>query len=446
MTILAHYSYAQECNAVSIYFGPGKYSLTKEDVIKIKHVISVASSYKIAKIIVEGHSDTTGSQKSNTILSQRRIDATVLALKPLLNSYTQIQTINNGELNPVSLTDLTLNRCTNITIILDTLINLGKQGEAELWLNTKKLLGEGKSCDFTMKVTGFNYKQWGDVYPAIPLSDRGKAYNVYIFNRCFSVYVLPDSFYNPVTHIGVFDPPLDLLHCSPDQDSLNFSYNADKILYDSISKSYYLIVDCHLPGGVCCAGAIPPCESIVFVPEQTMTHVTTFSYVRYHRADTVVVRDELVWRDWKCTTNFDESPNVYSIAMFDSTYYYLKGDIEQYKRTDTSSFLYLGEKYTRQYGQAIFQLKQEDYTSFTAPTGNYFVVKIKKGYVPGYYLNEYKKLIPFENIRKRKYKCYVIDFPTSIGLQKEDKVLLDKEVNIKKKTKKSGTYMKISPR
>lgn len=444
--------HAQKCNAVSIYFKTNKRTLTEENIAEIKRVITATPPFKIAGVVIEGRSDTTGAAKANLVLSQKRIDATLRTLKPLLDKNIPIEIKNYGESNPISLTDQSKNRSVKITFILDTLVNLAKQGEGEIWLNTK-LLRNIDSCNFTVEITPYPNRH-NERYTSIPLAEKnGAYYHVTTFHNCFDVYVFPDSFYNPVTHIGRFDPPVFIAHCSNAADSMNFTYNADKMKHDPVSKSYYLIVDCTTPGGVCCGGVRHPCNSYVFVPEETMRHVTAFPYIdSYYKPDTIFVENERVWQDWGCVPSLIASldtitPYVYSVAMFDSAYYYLKGNIAQYKRTDTAVFIFLGEEYRVQFRTQIYQLNREDYISFASPTEKRLFIKAKRGYVPGYYLEHSDVFIPFKHIRNRKYRGYLIDFPTEFGLLQKDKgkLLYESELKKKLKTKKTKTLLKVKP-
>lgn len=439
----------KKCNAVSIYFESNKCVLTRENTIEIKRVVSGVSPFKIAGVIIEGRSDTTGSEKANLILSQKRIDAALRSLKPLLDKNIPVESKNYGESNPASLTDMHRNRSIKIIFILDTLVNLAKQGEGEIWLNTK-LLGYMDSCNFTLRVTPYINSYYNPAYYTyIPLSAKtGIVYKVQTFYNCFDVYIFPDSFYNPITHIGRFVPPADIWYCSADVDSINFSANTNMIQYDSISKNYYIITDCKTPGGACCAGAKKYCHSYTFVPEQTITHVTTLPYISDdYGLDTILVENEHVWQDWGCASSLkislDSTPYLYSLAMFDSAYYYLKGKITQYRRTDTTTFEFLGEKYQTYEKIQIYQLQQKDYTSFASPTSKRLFVKTEPGYVPGYYLKEYDTLIPFEQIGKRKYRGFIIDFPTEFGLQQSDTIITQKDLRIRKRERKSATVFKI---
>jgi hypothetical protein len=429
--------YAQTCNEVSVYFKPNKHTLTSQDVTEIQRTIVFMQPFTFHSIRIEGYCDTTGTEKSNSILSQKRIDSTQCALKLLIDTTVHIATINHGESDPLSLTDLSKNRRVRIVFVLDTLVNLVEKGKGEIWLNTKSFFC-ADSCHSLRIVPQIDFKYT----PFIPMGKDPEIYQIYVCHQClFGVYYFPKKFYNPLTHIGWF--PRHIKFRCDRSDSINFSQNADQMQYDSTSESYYIIYPCYQYPGVCC-DTRPNCTSFVFVPEETNTHKTSVRFYDHkaHQADTLFVSDSLVWKDWQCFSE-EDSAGVYSIAMFDSTYCYLKGEIDKYRKKDTLSFEMNGEEYKYNSASNIYFLKQRDYTSFSSPTKNRLVVKAPRGYVPGFYLKDYNVIIPFEYIRKRKYKGYVIDYPFEFGLQHDTATIGTKELKVKKRIKKSKTVAKI---
>ena len=61
--------------ARAIYFNTGKFTFTDETQIRLKKLSSILGEYKTLNFRVEGHTDSTGSDKINTKLSQERADA-----------------------------------------------------------------------------------------------------------------------------------------------------------------------------------------------------------------------------------------------------------------------------------------------------------------------------------------------------------------------------------
>ena len=61
--------------ARAIYFKTGKDSFTNETSIRLDGVNKILSDYTASKFVVEGHTDSTGSDKINKELSQKRADA-----------------------------------------------------------------------------------------------------------------------------------------------------------------------------------------------------------------------------------------------------------------------------------------------------------------------------------------------------------------------------------
>ncbi|WP_083921254.1 OmpA family protein [Cytophaga aurantiaca] len=446
-------SYAQTCNEVSVYFKTNKSALTKQDAEKIKQSIASLKPFTFQSVRIEGYSDTTGSEKSNMLLSQKRIDAARRVLKPLIDTSVRIETINHGESKAASTNDLSKNRYAKITFVLDTLINIAEKGKGQIWLNLKSLY-KPDLCNFQIRVWAY-IRTKSEYYSAIPISDTSNVYHVNTTNNCFNVYYFPKAFYNSITHIAKFPKAISIYSCSQSRDSINFSGYASEFQYDSISESYYLILDCNKTAGVCCATK-GPCTSIFSVPEETSTHKTLltrfahFGYREPQNGDTLFISDSLLWKKWYCDS-FDYSDSIYSIAVFNSTYYYLNGKIRQYAVNDS---LYLrrgkfifemqGKKYYDTSATAFVILKRTDYTSFSSPTKKRLIVKAKRGSVPGYYVKEYDVVVPFEHVRGKRYIGYAINYPTEFGLQQNNTIIREKELNVKRKVKKSKTVIRLT--
>jgi outer membrane protein OmpA-like peptidoglycan-associated protein len=61
--------------ARAIYFQTGKMSFTDETAIRMEQISAILNQYKTLRFDVEGHTDSTGSDKINNRLSQERADA-----------------------------------------------------------------------------------------------------------------------------------------------------------------------------------------------------------------------------------------------------------------------------------------------------------------------------------------------------------------------------------
>ncbi len=61
--------------ARAIYFNTGKYTFTDETKVRLEKITSILSGYKTIDFEVQGHTDSTGSDKINVKLSQNRADA-----------------------------------------------------------------------------------------------------------------------------------------------------------------------------------------------------------------------------------------------------------------------------------------------------------------------------------------------------------------------------------
>ena len=87
--------------ARAIYFKTGKNSFTDETSIRLDGVSKILSDYTNSKFVVEGHTDSTGSDKVNTALSQKRADAVMNFL--ISNGFpaNNIKATGFGSSNPI---------------------------------------------------------------------------------------------------------------------------------------------------------------------------------------------------------------------------------------------------------------------------------------------------------------------------------------------------------
>ncbi len=87
--------------ARAIYFKTGKDSFTDETSIRLEGISKILSRYTASKFVVEGHTDSTGSDKVNQELSQKRADAVRNYL--IANGFPaeNIQAVGYGSSKPI---------------------------------------------------------------------------------------------------------------------------------------------------------------------------------------------------------------------------------------------------------------------------------------------------------------------------------------------------------
>ncbi|MEE3705084.1 OmpA family protein [Campylobacter sp. CX2-8023-23] len=83
-------------------FASDSATLTPEYIAKIDEVAKVLNANQEYKVILEGHTDSTGSQEYNQKLSERRANAVAAELIKMGVSKDRIQTIGYGELSPIA--------------------------------------------------------------------------------------------------------------------------------------------------------------------------------------------------------------------------------------------------------------------------------------------------------------------------------------------------------
>jgi len=87
--------------ARAIYFKTGKDAFTSETSIRIEKISKILEEFKNSKVRVEGYSDSTGSDKINTKLSQSRADAVRKYL--IDNGFPEenMRAVGYGSSNPI---------------------------------------------------------------------------------------------------------------------------------------------------------------------------------------------------------------------------------------------------------------------------------------------------------------------------------------------------------
>ena len=83
-------------------FASDSATLSPKFVAKIEEVAKVLNMNSEYKVVLEGHTDSTGSEKYNQILSEKRAKAVADVLINMGVSKDRIQTIGYGELSPIA--------------------------------------------------------------------------------------------------------------------------------------------------------------------------------------------------------------------------------------------------------------------------------------------------------------------------------------------------------
>jgi outer membrane protein OmpA-like peptidoglycan-associated protein len=92
---------AKRAQLKNVYFDTDKAALRPESFTQLNQLAEVMKIRKNLKIIVEGHTDSVGNEKSNQILSQKRAEAVKNYLVNQKIDPSRIQAIGYGESRPV---------------------------------------------------------------------------------------------------------------------------------------------------------------------------------------------------------------------------------------------------------------------------------------------------------------------------------------------------------
>ncbi len=87
--------------ARAIYFKTGKFTFTDETEVRLDKINTILSDYHATNFVVEGHTDSSGSNAINKKLSQQRSDAVMQALVQAGFPASMIKSIGYGEEKPI---------------------------------------------------------------------------------------------------------------------------------------------------------------------------------------------------------------------------------------------------------------------------------------------------------------------------------------------------------
>ncbi len=87
--------------ARAIYFNTGKFTFTDETKVRLDKINTILGDFHTTNFVVEGHTDSSGSNEINKKLSQQRSDAVMQALVQAGFPASMIKSIGYGEENPI---------------------------------------------------------------------------------------------------------------------------------------------------------------------------------------------------------------------------------------------------------------------------------------------------------------------------------------------------------
>ncbi len=120
-----------------LLFTTGSSTLTSNSRDNIEQLAIILNKYEDTNIVVEGHTDSTGSDANNQTLSERRAESVASLLRAYRVSSSRISTVGYGETRPVASNDTAagrkLNRRVEVLIYAnDDLIDQAETGELRL--------------------------------------------------------------------------------------------------------------------------------------------------------------------------------------------------------------------------------------------------------------------------------------------------------------------------
>jgi len=106
--------------ANNVFFESGKNVLKASSMFQLDELAKILKQYDKANLIVEGYTDSQGSDASNLILSQKRTDAVKIYLVGKGIQESRITTVGYGEANPIADNKTAIGREKNRRVILRT--------------------------------------------------------------------------------------------------------------------------------------------------------------------------------------------------------------------------------------------------------------------------------------------------------------------------------------
>lgn len=120
-----------------LLFTTGSSTLTSTSRYNIQRLANILNKYDDTNIVVEGHTDSTGSEYNNQVLSERRAESVASLLRAYNVSASRISTVGYGETRPVASNETAagrqLNRRVEVLIYAnDDLIDQAETGELRM--------------------------------------------------------------------------------------------------------------------------------------------------------------------------------------------------------------------------------------------------------------------------------------------------------------------------
>ena len=120
-----------------LLFSTGSSTLTSTSRYNIQKLAGILNKYDDTNIVIEGHTDSQGSEASNQVLSEKRAESVATLLRTYNVSSSRISTVGYGETKPVASNETAsgrrLNRRVEVLIYAnDDLIDQAETGELRM--------------------------------------------------------------------------------------------------------------------------------------------------------------------------------------------------------------------------------------------------------------------------------------------------------------------------
>jgi outer membrane protein OmpA-like peptidoglycan-associated protein len=114
-----------------VLFRTGSADLTAEARGNLVELAKILAKYPDTDVLVEGHTDSDGSEQFNQTLSERRANAVVTALTQNNVPTTRLRPVGYGETQPIVANDTPANKAANRRVDLIVLANEKLKADAE---------------------------------------------------------------------------------------------------------------------------------------------------------------------------------------------------------------------------------------------------------------------------------------------------------------------------
>lgn len=427
----------QECRETTIYFRNGKHKLKKDQMGVLNDVLQSLDPDTTYLIELHGHTDDRGSEEDNLNLSKLRVQIVREVMSKMTDKKIRLLNLHFGELNPVS-TDKRLNRRVNIYVR-----PINEDGTVTVYGNDgvqmRIPVGYFQGCGYCLSNPSLESTMPAD--NGLDGTIKVNIANNCVQNiECLSVeFRFPYEYFNENAEVKVPQPIYSRFCGWPVHSKDSTDVKADsnfEIRFDTLTNEYIVTHDCFYPSNICICGTRGFTVKYKVILPPTLQKKRSFYYLNpSNGTDTLIV-------EIRDTFFLNGADKLYGLGFSKEDPLFLEKEVSTFHRKViynekgfydyTECYVSEGDYHPLNYKDTIVQLK--------LPIG----IKAK---VPGYFIGGFDYFISFEQIKHRKFKRNLLDYPFQFAIKDTSmdftEVIPKEQLKIKRKKRKQLIKVKV---